>query len=162
MRALGSRTYVPALIACASVLALTLALQSCGGGEETLAAGTLTKQQFLKKATVICTQGNEEAQKFDDAAWQRYQPDRITRNKAVLDKIALALLPAREREARRLRALGFPKGDERFIDAMITALEEGIEEAREDPEIMYGPGAHDHFGLNRSYRMRAKYGLEGC
>jgi hypothetical protein len=142
------------------VLALTLCLCACGGGEETLPAGTLTKKQFLAKATPICAQGAKEAQKADEAAWNKYQPDHITQDEAVLNKISLALVPAREEAVRRLRAIGLPKGEEERVDEILTAAEEGFEEGREDPPLLR-EGTKE-FGLVRAYEMGSKYGLEGC
>lgn len=150
----------------AGALALTLALalvggSGCGsGGEESVPAGTLTKQQFLKKATAICAQGANEAQEADEAAWDKYQPDHITENEAILNKISLALLPAREKALRRLRALGLPKGEERQVDEILTAAEEGFEEGREEPRLLR-EGTKE-FGLVRAYEMGSKYGLAGC
>lgn len=148
------------VIAAVSVLALSAGFYGCGGGGETLPAGTLTKKQFLRQATAICAQGTKEAQRLDDAAWQKYQPDHITQDEAVLNKISVALVPARERELRRLRAIGLPKGDEKFVDAMLTAAEEGDEEGREEPRLLR-EGTKE-FGLIRSAEMQARYGLEGC
>ena len=144
------------------MLALVAGLCACGEGEDALPEGTLTKQQFVKKAEAVCAQGDEEAQKLDDAAWQKYQPDHITHDKALLAKLYTALLPARERESRRLRAIGLPEGGEALIDEMITAGEEGIEEGREHPEYLYEGGAPKDFGLVRRYELATKYGLEGC
>jgi hypothetical protein len=78
----------------------------------------------------------------------------------VLNKVSLALLPAREVELRRLRALGLPKGDEVYVDKMLTAAEAGFEEGREDPAVLraWTPA----FGFSRASEMGAKYGLEGC
>jgi hypothetical protein len=144
------------------LLALVVLPPGCGsnGGEGTVPAGTLSKAQFLKQATAICAQGTKEAQKLDDAAWEKYEPDRSTTNEAVLNKVSLALLPAREEELRRLRALGLPKGDEQLVDRMLTATEEGYEEGKEDPTVLrdWPPD----FGFSRAYEIGAKYGLEGC
>jgi len=141
-------------------LALAAGLSACGGGEETLPAGTLTKKQFLAKAAPICALGAKEAQRADDAAWNRYQPDHITEDEAVLNKISLALVPAREEAVRRLRALGLPKGDEQQVDEILTAAEEGFEEGRNDPPLLR-EGTKE-FGLVRASEMGSKYGLEGC
>lgn len=155
------KSRIQVLVVGASVLALAAALYACGG-EEALPEGTLTKKQFVKKATAICAQGDREAQKLDDAAWQKYQPDHVTHDKALLTKIYTALLPARERESRRLRAIGLPKGGEELIDEMITAGEEGIEEAKENPQYLYEGGAPKDFGLVRRFELATKYGLEDC
>jgi hypothetical protein len=153
----GGRT--AALLLATALAVLPLGCGS-GEGEDSLPVGTISKAQFLKQARAICAQGTKEAQKLDDAAWEKYEPDHITTDEAVLNKISLALLPAREKEFQRLRALGLPKGDEKYVDAMLTAAEEGVEEGREDPAALrdWPP----HFGFSRSYEMGAKYGLEGC
>jgi hypothetical protein len=154
------KSFIHRVVIGAYVLTLAVGLYACGSGEETIPVGTLTKKLFLKQATAICAQGTKEAQKLDDAAWQKYQPDHITEDEAVLNKISLALLPAREKELQRLRAIGLPKGDEQLVDEMLAAAEEGDEEGKEKPRLLREGGKG--FGLTRSYEMRTKYGLEGC
>jgi hypothetical protein len=134
------------------------AAYGCGGsGEETLPRGTLTKKQFLKQANAICAQGFEEMNRADLAAWERYEPDHTTTDEAILNKVSLALLPARERDNRRLRALGLPRGDERLTEEILTAWEEGVEEVREEPSLMRDAPADS--GFNRASRMGESYGL---
>lgn len=135
----------------------------CGGGaggEETVPAGTLTKQQFLKRAEAACAVSVKELNKADLAAWKRYEPDHSTTDEAVLNKVSLALVPGKEKEMHRIRAVGLPKGGERYVHEMLETWEEGLEEAREDPSLIResGPGT----GLYKSYEMASKYGLEGC
>jgi len=141
---------------------VAVALSACGsgGGEEAIPQGTLTKQQFLKKAEAVCDRSLRELNKADLAAWKKYEPDHTTTDEAVLNKVSLALVPGKEREVHRLRALGLPKGGERSVYEMLNAWEEGLEEAREDPSLIReaGPGT----GLYKSYKMASKYGLEGC
>lgn len=151
---------IRSLIVGLGVLVLAAGLSACGGGEETLPAGTLTKKQFLAKATPICVEGAKEAQQADEAAWNRYQPDHITQDEVVLNKISLALVPAREKAVRRLRAIGLPKGEEKRVDEILTAAEEGFEEGRDDPPLLR-EGTKE-FGLTRAYEMGTRYGLEGC
>jgi hypothetical protein len=143
-------------------LAAAVAVGGCGGsgGEETLPRGTLTKQEFLRKAGAVCKRSLEELNKADLAAWKRYEPDHTTTDEAVLNKVSLALIPGKEREVRRLRALGLPKGDERYVHGMLQAWEEGLEEAREDPSLIReaGPGT----GLYKGSKLASAYGLEGC
>jgi len=148
-------------IAAVLGVALAAALSACGAdGGETVPTGTLTKPQFLRKAEAVCRRSMEELNKADLAAWRKYEPDHTTTDEAVLNKISLALIPAKEREVRRLRAVGLPKGDERYVYDMLQVWDEGLEEAREDPSLIReaGPGT----GLYKSYEMASTYGLEGC
>jgi hypothetical protein len=140
---------------------LLMALAGCGdGGEESIPAGTLSKKQFLRRAEAACARSLKELNRADLAAWERYEPDHTTTDEAVLNKVSLALVPGKEREVRRLRALGLPRGDERYVYEMLAAWEEGLEEAREDPSLIReaGPGT----GLYKSAKMASGYGLEGC
>jgi hypothetical protein len=141
-----------------ALLALAAGLGACGGsGEETLPRGTLTKKQFLKKANAICVAGLEEMNEADLAAWKRYEPDHSTTDEAILNKVSLALIPAREKDLRRLHAVGLPKGDERLVDEILTAWEEGVDEVKEEPSLMREAPADS--GFNRAYRMGEKYGF---
>jgi hypothetical protein len=151
------RAYVVALVA----LVAAAAFAACGGGGgETVPEGTLVKQEFLRKAEAVCKRSLEELNEADLAAWKKYEPDHTTTDEAVLNKVSLALVPGKEREVRRLRALGLPKGDERYVYGMLQAWEEGLEEAREDPSLIReaGPGT----GLYKGSKMASAYGLEGC
>jgi len=145
---------VVALVAAATFVA-------CGeGGGETVPEGTLTKQQFLRRAQAVCKRSLEELNRADLAAWKKYEPDHTTTDEAVLNKVSLALIPGKEREVGRLRALGLPRGNERYVDEMLRAWEEGLEEAREDPSLIREAGAGT--GLYKSSKMASAYGLEGC
>jgi hypothetical protein len=143
-------------------LALALvALVGCGSdSDESIPVGTVTKKQFLRRAKVVCSRSLRELNRVDLAAWEKYEPDHTTTDEAVLNKVSLALVPGMERQVRRLRAIGLPKGDERFVYEMLELREEGLQEAREDPSLIRdaGPGTN----LYKSYRMSGKYGLEGC
>jgi hypothetical protein len=145
-------------------LVAAIALTGCGGsgGAETSTAPalrtTVTKAQFLKKANVICAQGSAEIAKRDEAAWERYDPENAS--EATRDKVALALLPAREREVRRLRAIGLPKGSARYVNQMLTAWEEGVEKGRKHPRSLRATG-YD-FAFYEAYSMGNDYGLSSC
>ncbi|HSC21707.1 MAG TPA: hypothetical protein VLC07_08250 [Solirubrobacterales bacterium] len=146
------------------LVAAALALAGCGGsgGGDTSTApalnATVTKAQFLKKAKAICAQGTAELGRLDVAAWKRYDPNNAS--EATRDKVALALLPARERELRRLRAVGLPKGSADYVNRMLTAWEEGIEKGKAHPRSLRETGYN--FAFYEAYSMGNDYGLESC
>jgi hypothetical protein len=133
---------------------------SGGGSTGSRLPLSLTKAQFLKKANAICSRGNEEMARLDVAAWERYNPDGRPITDAVSDKVALALLPAREKELRRIRALGPPQGDEQYVDRMLDAWQEGIRRGREDHSSLRA-GDTD-FAFYEAYSMGLDYGLVEC
>jgi hypothetical protein len=73
--------------------------------------------------------------------------------------VTTAMVPNVSREAKELRALGAPDGDEEKVDAMITALEEGVETAERDPRVVT-KSSDVVFGI--SSRIAAEYGLAAC
>lgn len=154
----GSFIFLVALTSALAICAL-----GCGGsGGSDVAVGTLSKQEFLEKANAICLEGKEEMMRLDAAAWKKYDPnpDPRSKTKAIEDKVALALLPAWETELRRLRALGLPRGDERYVERLLLAWEDGIEIGRRHPRLLWGGGSH--FAFARAYEMSLAYGVGKC
>jgi hypothetical protein len=150
---------VIAIAGAALVLALTVAVSGCGD-DAAEATGTIAKARFLKAADVICRQGTKEIGRLDLAAWRRYDPHHRAAGQAVLNKVALALLPAREKELRRIRALGLPRGHEKFVEAMLDAWAEGIAEGRARPRRLRASGLD--FAFYEAYEMGIDFGLEKC
>lgn len=139
------------------VLALAIAIFGCGSGGS---SGSLSKAQFLKKGVAICVEGTEEIGRLDEAAWAKYDPNHTSQSEVIRWKVALALLPPREKELRRLRALGLPEGDETYVERMLDAWEEGIETGKRHPWRLLAGGSD--FAFAETYRMADDYGLEKC
>lgn len=147
-----------------ATLALTLAVAGCGGGEETASsadddAASLTKAQFVKRGNAICRKAQEEVGNLNERAWKKYGPPTANPSQETLNKVALAMLPPKEKEVRLLRALGAPAGSEAYVDAMLTAWEEGIKKGKKDPAALQG-GADWVF--RKTYDMGLAYGLVDC
>lgn len=146
-----------ALIAAAMVIALAVA--GCGGGDSSTASSSISKEKFVTKADAICKKGTERMQAAIFAALKH--PRNLTKvSKTEQEKIvATAMVPSVSREVKELRALPIPEGDEEKVDAMLTALEEGIETAERDPEAVT-KSSDAVFGI--SSRIAGEYGLEAC
>jgi hypothetical protein len=140
---------------------LVVGIPGCGSdeGESTEASGPppLTKAQFLKKGNAICRKGTKEMARRDIAAWKKYGGASSEPDPETSDKVALALLPVREKEIRLLRSLGLPRENEGYVDEMLSAWEEGIEKGREDPRSLRTGRA-----FSESYSMGLDYGLIDC
>lgn len=138
-----------------AAVALLLAPISCGsGGAES--TSSLTKAQFLRKANAICAKYNPKMTEDLGAYLDKHAGSRH-RSEAIEDKAAAeVVLPFRKKEVRLLRALGTPTSDEKYVDEMLTAWEEGIERGEEDPHSLR------RNAFSKSFSMGIHYGLKKC
>ncbi len=149
------------ITALGAVLAAGL-IVGCGGSGDS-STGTISKEAFIRKADAICKKGNEQLQK-GFAAYLRNNKKSILalRHPSKADYEGLiggVLVPNLEKEIKAIRALGAPSGDEDRIEAMLAALEEGIETAENDPKAVTH-SSEAIFGIGA--RMAKEYGLEVC
>jgi hypothetical protein len=143
-----------------AAMVIMLAVAGCGGGNDSSSStGSISKEKFVAKADAICKKGTERMQAAIFAALKH--PRNLTKvSKAEQEKIvATAMVPSVSREVRELRALPVPEGDEEKVDAMIRALEEGVETAERDPEAVT-KSSDVVFGI--SSRLAGEYGLQAC
>jgi predicted small secreted protein len=147
-----------ALIAAVAMAALLLA--GCGGGGEDSSSGkSISKEDFIAKADAICEKGTKRLQAAIFAAVKK--PQNLTKVSEA-DQIKIvktAMVPNVSREVKELRALGIPDGDDEKVDAMIGALEEGVETAEQDPQAVTN-SSDVVFGI--ASRIAGEYGLTAC
>jgi len=147
-----------AFVAAAMVIALVVA--GCGGGGgDSSSAKSISKEDFIAKADAICKKGTERLQKAIFAALKHPQNLTKVSEAEQIKIVTAAMVPNISREAKELRALGIPDGDEEKIDAMIGALEEGLETAEQDPQAVT-KSSDVVFGI--SSRIAGEYGLTAC
>src|SRR3954468_1703169 len=103
-----------ALVVGAMVVALAVA--GCGGGSDSSSStGSISKEKCVVKADAICKKGTERLQEAIFAALKN------PRNLAKVSKaeqvkiVTTAMVPNVSREAKELRALGVPDGDEEKV-----------------------------------------------
>lgn len=142
-----------------AVVAAALTVAGCGSGGDSSSTGSVSKTEFIAKADAICKKGTERMQSGIFAALKN--PRNLTKmSDAEQEKIvATVMVPSVSREVKELRALGIPDGDEEKVDAIVAALEEGIETAERDPQIVI-KSSDVVFGI--SSRIAGEYGLEAC
>jgi hypothetical protein len=147
----------------AAVVAAAMLVAGCGGGDDSSSSSSISKEEFIAKADAICKKSNEqmEAEIFKYLRQNRVKGS--LRKPSVEDNekfIVAVLIPNLEREIKELKALGVPSGDEEKIDAMISALEEGLETAKNEPETVAAGSSDIVFGI--ASRLAGEYGLETC
>ena len=147
----------------AAVVAITMLVAGCGGGSDASSGGSISKEEFIAKADAICKKGNKrmEAELFKFLRKSRSGGSLTKPSVEDNEKfIVTVLIPSLKQEISELKELGVPEGDEEKVDAMIAALEEGLETAEDDPETVAAGTADIVFGI--ASRLAGEYGIETC
>jgi hypothetical protein len=139
-----------------------LLLASCGEEEpapEPLPAPAISKPEFLREADRICRSGDSQIEAIGDDLYTDVPPGERP-NPGEVRRFALnVVIPRIQSEIDAIRALGAPEGDEREVEAILRATEQGIREIRDDPEgIADGAPA----GFRRAGDLSARYGSKEC
>jgi hypothetical protein len=144
---------IGALLAVASIV-------GCGSGEDpSTTTGAVSKAAFVKKADAICKQGIERMQRQIFAELRTKNGIRKPRPSEYEALVGKIIVPSVRTEIHQLRALEIPDGDEERVDAMIGALEEGLETAEDNPEAV-AASSDVVFGI--ASRLAGEYGLTVC
>jgi hypothetical protein len=146
----------------ASVAAvLVLGMAACGDDDDESASASkknpdvIVKADFIQAANAACEQRSKEIQAKAQKIVAKYsgQPDSPKARKEVIEQ---AVAPGFEAEARDLRALEPPAGDEEQIDELITAIEEMVARTRKD--LAEGR----NYPYRKTENLAAAYGLPAC
>ncbi len=150
-----------AALATAAVLA-GAAIGGCGGDDpaDTYPSGVsrpIAKVRFLREADRICASTNARI----EAAGDDLTGGRSDAPPAEVKRVVLGVaIPALEAEVRAIRALGAPAGDEREVEAIVAATEDGIDEIRADPVGVVDRGPPP--ALRRAAKLSRAYGSQEC
>jgi hypothetical protein len=144
----------------AGVAAIAMIVAGCGSSSDD-STSSLTKAQFIVKADAICKKGNTEIESgFEDFAKEAGIKENKEPTPAQGVEVSeTVLIPYIKEQSEELRDLEVPSGDEEEITAMLDALDEGVEEAEEDPEALF-TSKSDPFGP--ANKMAKEYGLKVC
>ena len=148
----------------AAVVAAALLVGGCGGGgDDSSGSSSISKEEFITKADAICKESNKRMEKELFLFLRKNRTGGSLRKPSVAENekfIVSVLIPNLEREIKELKELGVPEGDEEKIDAMIAALEEGLETAEDDTKTVAAGTSDIVFGI--ASRLAGEYGLETC
>jgi ABC-type phosphate/phosphonate transport system substrate-binding protein len=148
----------------AAVVAAAMLVAGCGGSsDDSSAATSISKEEFIAKADAVCKKGNEALEKELFKFLRKNRKGGSLRKPSVEQNekfIETVLIPNLQKEIKELKALGVPEGDEEKVDAMIAALEEGLETAEDETETVAAGTADMVFGI--ASRLAGEYGLETC
>lgn len=147
-------------IAIAVALTVAVLVAGCGGGgDSSTTTVSVSKAAFIKKVDAVCQKGTERMQRAI-LVFLKQHKDVQRPNKAQSEKlVGTAIVPSVKTELKELKALDAPEADEDQVNAIIGALEEGLETAEDNPEAVVG-SSDAVFGI--SGRLAGEYGAEVC
>jgi hypothetical protein len=152
----------PVIVLLAALVALAVvAVAGCGSSSSsTESTASLSKAEFLKKGNAICKEGNEsingEFEEFDkeNNLSETAEPPKEEQEEAVEQ----VLIPAINRQVEEVKALGTPEGDEGELAELISAEEGVVEEAEENPLLLFEGTAKQ----KEANKLATDYGLTVC
>src|SRR6187402_2247699 len=118
-----------------AAVALTIGMASCGGGDD---EESLTKAQFVKRATLICNEGEREREEALSAATRRLEEGESKVTPELQEEAILQILTTYERMVDKLSELSLPEGDESKVEAMVESMEEAAKRVRANPQTAVG------------------------
>jgi hypothetical protein len=128
------------LLSAATCAALTVA--GCGDGDSTtggdVSVSSLTKAEFIKQGDTICKKGNDQIEREVEVFVKENGINRVSPTDEDQNEVTAAVVvPAFRDQAEKLADLEAPSGLEDEVDAMIDALETGIDEVEDDPAALF-------------------------
>jgi hypothetical protein len=149
----------PLLTVVAVLVALAAIVAGCGGGDDSDTSGSLTKPEFIKKADAICEEGNKSINtEVDEFAKEKgTTPEKMTKEQQeeFVEQVVAADIRS---QAEEIGDLGAPSGDEKQIEAMVKAVEDGADEIEEEPKVLFGKANP----LAEGTKLAKEYGLKVC
>jgi hypothetical protein len=120
---------------------------------------SLTKAQFVEKATRVCEDERQTIPTRSEA-YQRTAPKDQSATEAYEGGVRAVLLPTFQAEVDGITDLGAPKGEEKRVEAILTARQQAIDEVEELKSIKSIDDVTGHFA--EANELMRKYGLTNC
>jgi hypothetical protein len=143
-----------------AALVLVAALVAGCGGDDSDTTASLSKAEFIKQADAICEKSESKvSSEFEDFAKENdWSEDEEPTKEQQEEAIAEVIGPSVQSQAEEIRELGAPEGDEKTINKMLTAVEDGVEALEESPDqLVEGKNP-----LAKGSKLARDYGLEKC
>lgn len=145
------------------LLALTaLLVGGCGDSDDGSAevqveTGSLTKAEFVEEANAICRRDRREFER-EFARFVRNSTSAGQGDAAAGELVETVVVPVYSEQIDQIGELGAPSGDEEEVTAFLEALQEGLDDALDQPLAFTGD--KDHF--IEAAELASAYGLTVC
>lgn len=153
------------LVLALSLAAIPLLLAGCGESDSTAGdtaddSAAISKAQFVAQANAICAKTNQELTKIaEDFTEENTLSAQQQLTKAQVGELSKLALPPIVRQFEEIRALGVPAGDEKQVNAYLSAADEAIEKGEAEPTAIYGANGG---AFAKANRLATAYGLDKC
>jgi hypothetical protein len=136
-----------------AILFTVFGLAGCGSSSE---AETLTKPEFVKQANKICGSAQSERVEALEKALKGDPNPKPQREEELVTDV---ILPTIQQMTEELGELGPPKGDEKEVQAIVSAFEGGVQKVEENAGADL---TKDVAEFNHANELAEEYGLTGC
>jgi hypothetical protein len=152
----------PWLLGLALMAALIAA--GCGGGggdsgDGSTTTGLLSKDEFIKQADQICSEGDAATQTEFQRAFPNQQSPPTGDQIAQVARIAGQGV---KDEITKIRALGAPAGDEAAVNSFLDAADSGADQIIAHPEQLQSSGQEPNSDIAKADQEARAYGLQVC
>jgi hypothetical protein len=137
------------------VVACGALLLGCGGGDD---GPTITKAEFTKKATKVCTKTQKQMQKEIDLALKEKVKAKNA-SVAITAVVQGSIVPGFEKEINAIEDLGTPEGEDAQVEAVLVSMQEVVDDATTDPEAFLATAEESY---EKSEKAAQDYGIPAC
>jgi hypothetical protein len=136
-----------------AIAVAALGLAACGGGQE-----PISKDEYLKRAQQVCTEGTNELEKVTSTAFSDLKPGEKPTEEQIASFVRKSVVPEIRKQVRELRDLPPPEGGEKQVNDIYDALDQGLDQLDKDPKLLFS-GANP---FAKADELGKKYGLSVC
>jgi hypothetical protein len=147
----------------AGFVAVALSLAGCGGDDEAPAGERkLTKAEYAREANALCQVDRERVRDEVESFMKGRDSAGRTSEEAAKKAIGEVVLDGFRSQYEGLRRLFPPRGDEDFLDLMLSTFSRSLEEGEEDVWKLFReePSGYTEFGEGTVMAM--EYGIRWC
>jgi hypothetical protein len=160
-----ARRRVAAMLVGAAALAAPMA--GCGGGEESPAtagdgAEGPTKAQYVKRATAICEKHRAQIAGELAPIGARLRQGKAVDRAEIEEAMEGTILPAFRSEYEELRRLRPPRGEEDFLDLLLSKFSRALENGEESLARFFRIKLSAYSEFAEGSLMTQEFGIRGC
>ena len=133
---------------------------SSGNGEVTVETGSLSKAEYVKQVSAICTKSREQLETEIAALLRKTsnEPPKPSEESPQVEFLEDTYLPSFQAQLDEVSAVAVPAGDEKEITAFLKALQYMVDRGTEDPQTFVS----GEVSLDKAGKLAKAYGLENC